>query len=63
MGSLVIAAIRQHESDLESGALVVIDESKNRIRILPQPVTAELALRFGRALASSSILAQLAGDL
>jgi predicted nuclease of predicted toxin-antitoxin system len=35
MGNLVIAAIGQHESDLESGALVVVDESKNRVRILP----------------------------
>lgn len=35
MGDLVIAAIGQHESDLESGALVVVDESKNRVRILP----------------------------
>jgi predicted nuclease of predicted toxin-antitoxin system len=35
MGSLVIAAIGQHETDLESGALVVIEESKNRVRILP----------------------------
>ena len=35
MGSLVIVAIRQHESDLESGALVVVEEGKNRVRILP----------------------------
>lgn len=35
VGSLVIAAISQHETDLESGALVVIEESKNRVRILP----------------------------
>ena len=35
MGSLVVAAICQHESELESGALVVVDESKNRLRILP----------------------------
>jgi len=35
MGNLAIAAIGQHESDLESGALVVVDESKNRVRILP----------------------------
>ena len=35
MGNLVIAAIGQHESDLESGALVVVDERTNRVRILP----------------------------
>ena len=35
MGNLVIAAIRQHETDLANGALVVVEESKNRVRILP----------------------------
>ena len=35
MGSLVIVAIGQHETDLESGALVVVEERKNRVRILP----------------------------
>jgi predicted nuclease of predicted toxin-antitoxin system len=35
IGNLVVAAIGQHESDLENGALVVIEESKNRVRILP----------------------------
>jgi predicted nuclease of predicted toxin-antitoxin system len=35
MGSLVIAALRQHESDLAAGALVVIDASKCRVRVLP----------------------------
>jgi predicted nuclease of predicted toxin-antitoxin system len=35
IGNLVIAATRQHEKDLESGAVVVVDESKNRVRILP----------------------------
>lgn len=35
LGALVIAAIRQHASDLESGALVVVDEAKHRVRILP----------------------------
>ena len=35
MENLVIAAIRQHETDLESGALVVVEERKNRVRILP----------------------------
>jgi predicted nuclease of predicted toxin-antitoxin system len=32
---IVIAALRQHDSDLASGALVVVDESKCRVRILP----------------------------
>ncbi len=35
LGSLVIAALRQHDADLASGALVVVDESKCRVRILP----------------------------
>ena len=35
MGDLVIAAIRQHEHELARGALVVVEESKNRVRILP----------------------------
>jgi len=35
MGNLVITALGQHESDLEAGALVVVEESKNRVRILP----------------------------
>ena len=35
MGNLVVAAIRQHEADLASGALVVVDAEKSRVRILP----------------------------
>ncbi len=35
MGVLVVAALRQHEADLASGALVVVDESKSRVRVLP----------------------------
>ena len=35
LGSLVVAAIGRHETDLESGAIVVVDESRNRVRILP----------------------------
>jgi predicted nuclease of predicted toxin-antitoxin system len=35
MEKVVVAALNQHESDLESGALVVVEETKNRIRILP----------------------------
>ena len=32
---LVVAAINQHESDLSAGALVVVDESRRRVRVLP----------------------------
>ena len=35
MGPIVVAALKQHETDLDSGALVVIDESKSRVRVLP----------------------------
>jgi predicted nuclease of predicted toxin-antitoxin system len=35
MGKFVIAALRQHETDLESRALVVVEEGKKRVRILP----------------------------
>jgi predicted nuclease of predicted toxin-antitoxin system len=35
MGSLVIAALRQHQAALIAGALVVVDEKKSRVRILP----------------------------
>jgi predicted nuclease of predicted toxin-antitoxin system len=35
MGPFVIAALRQHDSDLAAGALVVVDESKCRVRVLP----------------------------
>lgn len=33
--NIVIAALRQHCDDLELGALVVVDESRHRSRILP----------------------------
>ena len=32
---LVIAALKQHTSDLASGALVVLNESRSRARVLP----------------------------
>jgi len=35
MGTLVATVIRRHAKDLESGALVVLDEGKARVRILP----------------------------
>ncbi len=33
--SLVVAALNQHEADLSSGALVVVDKSRSRVRVLP----------------------------
>lgn len=33
--NLVIGAIRRFESELESGALITIDEAQSRVRILP----------------------------
>lgn len=35
MGSLVIAALRQHDATLAAGALVVVEEKKSRVRVLP----------------------------
>lgn len=35
MGSIVVAALKQHETELAAGALVVVDESKSRVRVLP----------------------------
>jgi predicted nuclease of predicted toxin-antitoxin system len=34
-GPVIAAALRQHESDLAAGALVVVDESRSRVRVLP----------------------------
>jgi predicted nuclease of predicted toxin-antitoxin system len=34
-GALVIAALRQHEATLATGALIVVDMKKCRVRILP----------------------------
>ena len=31
----VIAALNQHEADLSSGALVVVDANRSRVRVLP----------------------------
>ena len=31
----VVAAIKQHEADLSAGTLVVVDESRSRVRVLP----------------------------
>jgi predicted nuclease of predicted toxin-antitoxin system len=35
VGPVVIAALRQHEAALTAGALVVVEERKSRVRILP----------------------------
>ena len=35
MGPLVLTALRQYESDLSAGALVVVEQSKSRVRVLP----------------------------
>ncbi len=35
MGPLILAALRRHEADLESGSLLVVDEKRSRVRVLP----------------------------
>ncbi len=35
LGVLVVASLRRHERLLESGALIVVDEARARVRILP----------------------------
>lgn len=35
MGPLVVAALRQHDAALAAGALVVVEERKARVRVLP----------------------------
>jgi predicted nuclease of predicted toxin-antitoxin system len=35
IGSLVLAALKQFEAELSAGALVVVEESRFRVRILP----------------------------
>jgi predicted nuclease of predicted toxin-antitoxin system len=35
LGPLVVAALRQYEAALISGALVVVEERKSRVRVLP----------------------------
>lgn len=35
IGAIVLAAIRQYASELDSGALVVVEPAKSRVRVLP----------------------------
>jgi predicted nuclease of predicted toxin-antitoxin system len=35
MGTMIVAAIRQCESELASGALVIVERTKRRVRVLP----------------------------
>jgi predicted nuclease of predicted toxin-antitoxin system len=35
MGNVILTALRKYEAELNEGALIVIDETKYRVRILP----------------------------
>jgi hypothetical protein len=35
LAKLVVAALAQHDADLAGGAIVVVDEGKCRVRVLP----------------------------
>ena len=35
IGALVVGVIRQYESEISRGAIVVLDESRSRVRMLP----------------------------
>jgi predicted nuclease of predicted toxin-antitoxin system len=35
IGSVVMAALRQYDAELEQGALIVVDDARSRVRILP----------------------------
>ena len=35
LGPLIVTALKKHKETLEKGALVTIDESKSRVRLLP----------------------------
>ena len=35
VGSIVLAALKQYEADLSAGALVVVEQAKSRVRVLP----------------------------
>lgn len=35
IGPLVLAALKQYEAEFSAGALVVVDEARSRVRVLP----------------------------
>ena len=35
LGPMVVAALRQHDAALAAGAIVVVEEKKSRVRVLP----------------------------
>lgn len=35
LGDVVVAAVRDYEKELESGAIVTIDETRGKVRMLP----------------------------
>ena len=35
MAPVVLAALRQHEKELEAGAIVVVEATRSRVRVLP----------------------------
>ena len=35
MGAVALAALKQYETELSAGALVVVEQTKNRVRVLP----------------------------
>lgn len=35
IGALVLAALKQYDAELSAGALVVVEETRNRVRVLP----------------------------
>jgi predicted nuclease of predicted toxin-antitoxin system len=35
LSGMMLAALRNHESQLDAGALIILDEGKSRVRILP----------------------------
>jgi predicted nuclease of predicted toxin-antitoxin system len=35
LSGMMLAVLRKHESQLEAGALIILDEGKSRVRILP----------------------------
>ncbi len=35
LGPLLVTVLKQYQSELTAGALIVVDESKSRVRVLP----------------------------